>query len=255
MKSKRPPPVLPCSLLALAALLAAPTAGADPAGEKILRQMDQALTAAKDQTFDMEMVISERDKAPRRIGMTVYVKGTEQRRIDFTSPGDVKGMKLLVVSRAQMYTYLPAYKKVRRIASHIRAQTMFGADFNYDDMSTVTYSDVYQAKLAAQSKTHWTLIVTRRPGAESPYPKIEMQVRKADNVPDVLFYFNDKGAKIKTETRSDYECRGKICTAARMKMVDHTRNGHWTEIVRSKWQINTDVPDRTFSVRSLQRGG
>jgi len=163
-------------------------------------------------------------------------------------------MKLLVISRSQMYTYLPAYKKVRRIASHVRAQTMFGADFNYDDMSTVLYGDVYQARFKSQTKTHWTLSLSRRPGTTSPYAKIEMRVRKNDTLPDLLYYFNDKGAKIKTETRGDFSCRGKMCTAARMKMVDHTRNGHWTEIVRSKWQTNTGVPDRTFSVRSLQRG-
>jgi outer membrane lipoprotein-sorting protein len=253
MSSPRTTAVLLAACCALANALLLRAARADR-GDDVLRQMDLALTAAKDQTFDMEMIISEGTSAPRRLGMRVLVKGTQQRRIDFLSPGDVRGLKLLVISRTQMYTYLPAYNKVRRIASHVRGQTMFGADFNYDDMSTVTYSDVYQARLTAETKTHWSLVATRRAGVESPYAKIEMRVRKADKVPDVIYYSNDKGAKIKTETRSDYECRGKMCTAGRMKMVDHTRNGHWTEIVRSKWQVNTGVSDQEFSVRALQRG-
>lgn len=240
-------------LALIGALFVSGAARADRRGEELLKQMDRALTAAKDQTFEMEMIISDPGKPPRRLGLKVYLKGAEKRRLDFVSPGDVKGVKLLVITRTQMYTYLPAYRKVRRIASHVRAQTMFGADFNFDDMSTVTYSESYQARLVSETKSHWILVAKRRPGAEVPYAKIQLRVRKAEMLPDLLLYFNDKGTKIKTETRGDVNCRDKVCAAGRLKMVDHTRNNHWTEIVRSNWEINTGLSDRLFSVRSLQR--
>ena len=67
-------------------------------------------------------------------------------------------------------------------------------------------------------------------------------------------YFNEKGAHVKTETRKDFACQKDVCSTQAMKMTDHTRNGAWTEFKAKKWEVNTGIPDRYFTVRALQRG-
>ncbi len=249
---------LAAALLGAALTLLPRGAQADARGEKVMKLMDRALTVAKDQILEMEMVVEDPGKQPRRLGMIVHVRGTAKRRVHFVSPGDVKGLKLLTISREQMYTYLPAYRKVRRIASHVRAQTSFGADFNYDDMATVVYGPIYQPRFVSETKTHWTIDGTRRPKAASPYARLRVRVRKDLQLPDRIWFFNAKGAKIKTEVRSDYSCeqhgKTKVCGAGLMHMVSHTRNEHWTKIVRNSWKINTDFSEKIFSLRRLQRG-
>ena len=241
------------ALLTLYVLLPATAAGEESPGEKVLRLMDEAMTQAQDQFFIQEIVTKEPGKEPRKMKMRVRIKGKEWRWIEFFEPGDVKGMRVLVRSVTQMYVYLPAYRKVRRVASHVRSQGFMGTTFSHDDISTVTYSPLFSAKLLSENDTHWTIQATRKEGKESPYSKLEFDVLKNIKQPSEIRYFNDKGVKVKTEHRSSYDCEGTICNPKKLKLVDHTRNGMWTSIVCLEWKVNTGVKDSHFTVRSLQR--
>lgn len=239
------------SLLTL--LFLAPLGVAAPNGQELLTKMDTALTKAKDNVFTFDMAIQNPGKEARHVVQQVYTRG-QKRYIVFLSPGDIKGTKMLSISRDKMYVYLPAYRKIRRVASHARSQTLFGADYTYDEMSTVTYADIYQAKSVKETATHYTVDAALRSGKEAPYARIVFKIRKKEMLPDELHYYSAKGNHIKTETRSDFSCNKGACSAAKLKMVDHTRNDHWTTMQRKTWEVNTDFSERVFSVRNLQRG-
>jgi outer membrane lipoprotein-sorting protein len=240
--------------LLLAALLAWPAAaGADARGDKILKLMDKALNSYEDQQFTYELTTKEPGKAPRTLHLKVAIQG-ETRRVDFTAPGDVKGMKILMLSMDQMYVWLPAYRKIRRVASHVRDQGFMGTTFNHDDMSITHYAPLYAATFEGETKDHWTIKVTRRPGKKSPYKMIRFTVSKKHHHPLEIRYFNNKGVHAKTETRSKYACQGKICVAKVMRLVDHTRNNAWSEFVTTEWKVNTGIKKRFFTVRAIQRG-
>ena len=234
-------------------LLTSAAAGEESPGEKVLRLMDEAMTQAQDQHFLHEIVTQEPGKDARKMKMEVYIKGKEWRRIEFLEPGDVKGMRVLVRSVTQMYVSLPAYRKVRRVASHVRSQGFMGTTLSHDDISIVTYGPLFTAKLLSENDTHWTIEATLKEGKDYPCPKLEFDVLKNIKQPSEIRYFNDKGVKIKTEYRSNYDCQGTICNPKKLKMVDHTRNGMWTEINCLEWKVNTGVKDSLFTVRSLQR--
>ena len=234
--------------------LVAPAAQAKSAGDALLEKVDASLTKAKDQVLVQDMIVREPSGSSRTIGLEVHVRGTKKRRIHFTSPGDVKRMKILILARDRMYIYLPAYRKIRRIASHVRAQSMFGSDYNYDDMSTVVYGPVFEATIKKKTKSHTWLELKRRPGNNALYPRIEMRVRSQDMLPDLFYYFNAKGKKVKTETRTEFSCQKGMCGAKTMKMVDHTRNDHSTTIVRKEWKVDSGFSERIFSLRRLARG-
>ena len=241
-------------ILLLCAPLLESSAAADAKGEQVLKRLDKIMTLAKDQTFTYDLTTKEPGKPERKMVMDVRVKGTTWRRVDFVAPGDVKGMKVLVLSQSKMYIYLPAYRKVRRVASHVKAQGFMGTTLSHDDISTTTYSEYYAGKLVGETKTHWKVVATRREGKDVPYPKLEFDLTKKYIHPSEIRYFNDKGKKIKTEVRTGYSCLGKVCNARVMKMTDHVRNGAWTTMVRTKWKVNTGIKDRIFSLRSIQRG-
>jgi outer membrane lipoprotein-sorting protein len=233
-------------------LEAAHAAQADSKGSAVLKGIDDGLTRAKDMTYDMAMMIQNPGGEPRQITMKVHVRGNK-RHTEFLSPGDVKGMKMLAVGGEQLWVYLPAYSKIRRIASHARAQTLFGADYTYDDMAMVTYSDVYSGKLKGETKASWIVEASARPGKEVSYPKVVFEVSKKHGLPTKLSFFNKQGTHLRTETRGNFACQGNVCTAKLMKMVDHTRNDHWTTIKTSTWLVNTSFSDRVFSRASLRR--
>jgi len=186
--------------------------------------------------------------------MDVYIKGKEWRRIEMLEPGDVKGMKILSLSLDKMYVYLPAYRKVRRVAGHAQEQGFMGTTFNHDEISIVTYGPVFKAKLLSETKDHWKVEGIRRPGKPFRHKRLVFTILKKYRQPSELKYYNDKGQLMKTETRRDYVCKGKVCQPNVLRLTDHTRNNAWTEISCEKWEVNTGISDRAFTVRALQRG-
>lgn len=244
------------SLTMITALLigVSPTASADPKGEKILRQIDTNMTLAQDQHFIQDCVTQIPGKEPIKQVMDVHIKGTTFRRVEYLSPGDIKGMRVLVLSDDNVYTYLPAYRKVRRLANHVKDQGFMGTNFSAKDIGTVIYDPVYKAKFIKEDAKHWVISCRRREGKKTPYTRIDIDVQKDLNLPSELRYFNDKGVNIKTEQRTGYSCKGKICVPKTLKMIDHRRNDAWTAITWTTWEVNTGVKKSFFSLRKLQRG-
>jgi len=152
-----------------------------------------------------------------------------------------------------MFVYLPAYRKVRRVASHVRDQGFMGSAFSHDDMSVVTYGDKLAPKLKAEDRATWTVEATRKEGSDYRYPRLLIKVRKADHQPAELIYFNAAGVKVKTEKRTGFECIKEHCNPRVITLTDHAR-GVTSTLTRKKWKVNTGVADSYFSVRALLRG-
>ena len=111
--------------LSVAALVAGAPASADPDGDKAVAAMDAVMNKARTLTFDYDIINKESGKDERTLAMTVKLKG-EKRYTEFSAPADMKGTKVLILSPTQMYVYLPAFGKVRRIASHTKDQGFLG---------------------------------------------------------------------------------------------------------------------------------
>ena len=226
------------------------SARADAAGDKVMAAMDAALNRGKTLTFEYEVVNQEPGKAERKLGMKVRLKG-EKRLSEFVAPADMKGTKVLILSPTQMYVFLPAFGKIRRIASHVSDQGFLGLAFSQDDLATTSYSGAYTGQIASETPTQWKIAATPKPGQTTPYAKIEFLVNKDKTLPVELRYFNAAGVNIKTETRSNYSCEsGDVCSPAELKMVDNTK-GNWTKLIRKSWKVNETISDAVFSTRSL----
>jgi hypothetical protein len=238
--------------LSAAVLLLSGAAFADPAGDKALAGMEEATNRAKTQYFEYEVVNQEPGKGEKHLTMLVRMKG-EKRTSEFTAPADMKGTKVLILSPTQMYVYLPAFGKVRRIASNMTDQSFMGMTFTQDDFASQRYSGLYDAKVLSDSGAETKLELSAKQGKTTPYAKIELTIAKDKQVPTELKYYNASGTLVKTETRSNYTCEGNVCTPTELKMVDHSKGGQWTKLVRKQWKVNSEMSDDLFSKRALEK--
>jgi outer membrane lipoprotein-sorting protein len=238
--------------IALLAILVCP-ASADEASD-IIGAVDDSADRALDQIIQWDVVNQKPgSQKPETMRFTSTVKGTRT-LTEFESPANLKGTRVLVVSRNQLYIFLPQYNKVRRIASHVTNQGFMGTTYSHNDISASHFGDVYAAKLLSRDGDRATLELTPREEADAPYAKAMMTVDTRIGHPLKITYFSDKGTEVKTETRTGYECRDEVCLPTVMRMEDHTRSGAWTELRRIDWQLNTGVSDDVFTTRNLQRG-
>src|SRR5262245_8249677 len=90
---------------------------ADDAGTKTLAAAETAMNKYKTLYQEYEAKTTEAGKAEKTVGLNVWIKA-DKRLTEFTAPADLKGTKVLILSPTEMYVYLPAFGKVRRIASH-----------------------------------------------------------------------------------------------------------------------------------------
>lgn len=219
---------------------------ADDAGDKALATTEAAMNKAKTLYFEYEAKTTEAGKADKTVGLNVWIKG-DKRMTEFTSPADLKGTKVLILSPSEMYVYLPAFGKVRRIASHTSDQSAFGMAFAQDDLATQKYSGQYSASQSGDKLT-----LTPKSGQTTNYGKIEMTIAKDNKLPSEIKYYNSEGKLVKTETRTGYSCDSDVCTPATLKMVDHTKN-LTTTLTRKKVKVNDSISDETFSKRNLEK--
>src|SRR5690349_12880182 len=149
----------------IAILLSTSSARADAAGDKVLAAMDEAMNRAKSHYLEYDVTNQEPGKAETKLALIVRMKG-EKRLTQFTAPADMKGTKVLVLSSTQMYVYLPAFGKVRRIASGVSDQGFMGMTFSPDDFQT-KFSDLYTATLASEDASVWRLVATPKAGQQT----------------------------------------------------------------------------------------
>ena len=240
-------------MFAVLLAVASPAFAADPTGPELLAKIDHALNCFKDGTFEAKLLVKEASGA-REYGFTTYQKG-EKRMVRFNSPGDVKGMGVLIENPTTMYVFLPGFQRVRRMGGHVKNQTFMGSDFASDEMSATSFAPTYDAKLLGQEGTTWIVELTAKPGQDLEFPKLKMWVDKSNFTLTKIEDYDKDGKKLKTQQRTDYKKDSpEHWQPMHIVMTDHRRGDHQSEIVFTETRIDTGIADDVFSVRSLVRG-
>ena len=252
-------PLCPNSVLAggANASLAAPARVAYPVlapdGNAILAAADDRAAAFKDQKYVASMEIRRGGKTSKTLEFDMSMRGLEKQLIVFRAPGDVAGMKVLMQDAQTLYVYSPEFKKVRRIAAHMQNQGFLGSTFTYEDMTGLRLSARYDAKLGGRSGSKTTLALTAKPGTKPTYPTMEVVIDASVGAITTLRYFDGSGAQVREQTRGAWKPFGKLKIPTNVTMKN-LKTGDETVITLANVQVDTGIPDSTFSRRTLMRG-
>lgn len=190
----------------------------------------------------------------------------------FLSPADVKNTAFLAFDYEDPdkdddnWLYLPALRKVKRIASGNKKDSFMGTDFTYNDMNGLDIED-WDYQMVKESDTIdgqecWVIGSVPRADIkneviqETGYLKRLMWVRK-DNfmVLQGKTWVKD-GRKIKVMQAKEIEQIQGIWTVKRLEMSTFSRNKreHSTVLVFDNLQYNQGVDDGMFNTQRMQRG-
>ena len=235
-------------------LFSAGTAWAD-SGPEVLGKVDNAMNNFTDGEFESKLFIREPNGSAREIDFTTFQKVPDKRLVRFSAPGDLKGMGVLIENKDVMYVFLPGFQKVRRVGTHVKAQTFMGSDFSYEDMSLSRYSPTYDAKLIKEDANSWELELNVKPGQEIVYPRVHMWVEKKSQQPTKIDFSDGSGKVLKTSEYVDYHIDdANHYGPSKVVVTDHRRNDHKSEIVFTRVKLNQGLKDDFFTQRTLIRG-
>ena len=219
---------------------------------EIVKKADAVVNAPKDQYLDSKMILINKSGDQKIRKTVMYQKGDEKRLIRFLSPADQKGIGFLSLPNDVNYLYLPAFHKVRKIASHIKNQSFAGTDFSYDDMSSFKYAEEYDIRLLETTAEHYVLNLTPKPGIKKDYSKLKMWVAKESFYPVKIEHFDKAGNLWKVMTREKVVKKGDYWVSMEMEMKD-LKKQHSTKTIIDKIELDSGLSDQVFTKRNLQR--
>jgi outer membrane lipoprotein-sorting protein len=239
--------VLKLTVLAFLVVLTA-TAWADKALDYVHR-VDKNMQPGKDMTaISTTKIISAGGSTETRV-MKMYRKGGKK-MFFFLSPAGVKGVAFLSLSDDQMYLYMPAFKKVRRIASSARGGSFMGTDMAYEDMATTDYTRKYNVKLVSEDDKEAHLIMTAKPGSDAAYSKMEATVDKVHWLRKFSKVYDKAGKLLKLMSMENVKIIDGFAVPTHI-VIKNVQTNHQTIIDNTDIKFNTGLRDSLFSKRKL----
>ena len=220
--------------------------------QEIVAKADAVVNAPKDQKATMKMVLIDKNGNKKERKAEFLQKGNEKRIMRFIAPADQKGIAFLGLPNDVQYLYMPAFHKVRRIASHVKNTKFAGTDFTYDDLSSFEFSKDYNATLIDQDDKSWILELTPKPGVKKDYGKLKMWVRKDNYYPFKIEYYDKGGNLWKVMERRKIEKIGKYWFSKEMELKD-LKEDHKTIMTLENVEFDTGLKDKLFTKRYLKR--
>jgi hypothetical protein len=261
--------VVPFAIL-LAAL--ARPAGLDAAAPDAVEIMRRNFVVGKvsDSRSDVTMTLIS-DNGTRRVRSTsslskLLPNGIDQKRlIRFLAPADVKGTATLLIEHSDgdddIWIYLPALHKVRRLVASNKKDSFVGTDFSYGDVighkvEDWTYTYVGEETVDGVA-TH---VIECAPKSDevrdtSGYGKRKLWIRQDNAVAIKGEYWDTAGQPVKQLTARDVR---EIDPAnhkwqAFFLSMKNVQTNHTTEIQVGKLEVGVGATDDQFTERYLEK--
>jgi outer membrane lipoprotein-sorting protein len=224
----------------------------DLSADQILSNTDDVSNEAPDLKAMVEMILIEADGDQSVREMEIYQKGADSRMMRFLSPAGQRGIGFLSLPDDVNYLYLPAFGRVRRIASHVENQNFAGTDFSYDDLSSFRFGDEYDPSLNESTGTHYILELTPKSGISTDYSKLLMWVRLDNFYPAKIEYYNQSGDLWKVLEQDGIQQIQSYWVSLEREM-SNVISGHSTSMCMTEVEVDTGLSDDIFSQRYLTR--
>lgn len=252
-------------LLALCLLAATGAAQAETPEEKgraIAAEADRRNEGFGDSSVTLQMILRNKQGGESRREIrsrTLEVPSDgDKSLIVFDQPKDVEGTALLTFTHKaaddDRWLYLPALKRVKRIASNNKSGPFMGSEFAYEDLGSqevekYTYKYLRDEILEGQD-CH---VYERYPAdANSGYTRMIVWTDKAEYRPLKLEYYDRKQSLLKTLQLKEYQKHlDKYWRPNQLDMVNH-QTGKSTTLLFSNYKFRNGYSERDFDQNSLQ---
>jgi outer membrane lipoprotein-sorting protein len=190
----------------------------------------------------------------RTLRMNIWTETMKNTFIDILYPNKEKGSGTLRISN-EMWNYFPKVGKVVKVPPSMMMSSWMGSDFNNDDLvKETTLVDDYSSKeVTGTDKNNYYIELTPKKNTVTVWGKIILTVKKDNKMPITEEYFDEKGAKIRTLTFSDYKTMGGRLIPATLELVPTGKTNQKTIIKYINASFDTTLPSDTFSLINLQR--
>ncbi len=254
--------------IALFMIMSVSIAGAaaqDQRGLEIALESDRRDSGFVNYTVDLKMLLRSRGGKERVRELRLKILEVEQdgdkSLAVFETPRDVKGTAFLSYSHKteddEQWLYLPALKRVKRIASRNRSSPFMGSEFSYEDMANQKVEKFTYKWLRDEALNGMDSFVIERYPVDKKNSGYERQVVWIDKgqyrTQKIDFYDRKNSSLLKTLTIGPYrQFEKKFWKPLQYNMVNH-QTGKSTILKFADYRFGVDLDERDFTKNSLLR--
>ncbi len=240
-------------------------AGAEERGLAVFTEADRRQSGFVDLRVQLTMVL--RDKRGRTVERELDLQqlevpaGGDRLMVVFQTPKAIRGTALL--SHGQLtrdddqWLYLPALKRVKKIASRNRSGPFLGSEFSYEDLSTQEVSKYsYRFLRTEDCGAGRCFVVERKPGPTlySGYLRQVYWIDTEHYRTLKVDYYNRGDRLTKTLTASEFEQFENGLWKPKLMLMSNQVTGKSTELAWRGFEFNVGLSaDRDLSTTSLLR--
>ena len=214
----------------------------------LLDKLDNIMFSPKDKQADVTMTLINKSGKEKVREALMLQKGTDKKLFRYTAPENQAGIGTLSLPGGEMWLYLPAFGKPKKISLLAKSQAFSGSDFSYEDMATTPYAERFTPTLIETIDAAYVLEL-KPIGDQSNYSKIVVHIDKAHSFPIKMEYYDMMDNKIK-EAVYKYQQIGKYWNAQEVVMTD-LKKDHSTKIELSNVKFDQGLPDDMFTLEYL----
>jgi outer membrane lipoprotein-sorting protein len=235
-----------------------------------IMQKNYSVSKVKDSTTEITIRLinsSGQERVRKSLAKTKLIKGTsdEMRYVKFLSPTDIKGTSTLLNQNTgkddDMWIYLPALKKVRRLIANNKRDSFVGTDFSYGDVMGFKVEEWNYKLLKEENKnTRPCYVIESIPKNKETidntgYSKRILWIDKENFVGLATDGYDGSGQILKKSLATEI----KLVDSANKKYVamkleaENVQSNHKTVITFENYKANVGVGDEYFKARSLEK--
>jgi hypothetical protein len=226
-------------------------------------KMQQSMTGFDSSVSHLQMVlVDKKGKESIKEMKLSTLEGNDKRPsmalMEFISPKDVKGTKLLTheikEGNNRQWIYLPVLKRAKEIKSRGKSGAFMGSQFSYEDLGNQDYSDFDYSPRAQEVYEEGRSLYKGERTPKSPSTGYTKQIFYVDTQTFLLAkveYVDRKDKVYKVATFDKYEKIKGIYRAAQITMKN-LKNGKSTIL---KWlddKINVGLTPKAFDAKALK---
>lgn len=224
--------------------------------EEIIKKAENSLKG-KTAHGVIEMIVETPDFT-REIEMESWWEGNEKALIVIKSPRKEEGNKTLKIGN-EMWNYLKNTETTIKVPPSMMLQSWNGSDFTNDDLVRESnLNDDYTMKIIGEEKVNdelcWKIELNPKPSAPVVWGKLFYYVRKTDELPAKVEYYDEKGKKIRTMLLTNIKKFNGRLIPSEWSMVSNIKDGRSTIIKIKEMEFDININSRIFSFSELERG-
>lgn len=247
----------------IAAFIAAPASLFAITGEEIARNMEDRPSGSTTHALVNMRLVDANGRTSERVIEQYGAETNEghiRNAIIFHQPASVANTRFLTVENAgrddDQWIYLPALRRVRRIAGGEGDSSFMGTDFTYNDLQSRSIDD-YEYELLREETLNGRpvyVVETRpRPGVDSSYARLVQWVDAERWLPLKVEFYDLSNQLLKVNTVGRVENVQGFWTVINNTM-ENVQTGHRTELAVQRFVYNRDLPGGLFTTNFLETG-